>query len=150
MICARSAARRSSRLRPDPNQPGPGRKPRAATRKQTTMQEFTDLAIFERITVIRTITILEAAETVGIAGVNVFLHLSTSNQGPIVMANDWGFLPKKPSQCFGILMGSGQTFRFLTEMNRRATYLGTELSDMMRISQTHQGEFVWFPLARVS
>lgn len=110
--------------------------------------EIVDLDIFEQITVVRTTEILEAADAVGISGGRVILNLSTDNQGPLVMANDWKFLPSPPAVCFGILMSPGEAFRFLTEMNHRATHLGTNLSDTMRTSQTHQGDFVWFPLAR--
>ena len=112
------------------------------------MQELTDLAIFEKPTVLRTAEIIGAAEAIGIAGWRIFINLSTADHGPLVMANERSLLPKPVDRCFGIMMTPGETFRFLTEMNRRAPGLGTDLADIMRTTPTHHnGDFVWFPSA---
>jgi hypothetical protein len=110
------------------------------TPKETTTMNTTTITI-------STAQILDAACQVGISGYQISFNLSKLNQGPIVMANDWAFLPTHDACCFGIMMSPGQAFRFLTEMNRQVPDLGTDLSDMMRTSQTHKGNFVWFPEA---
>ena len=94
---------------------------------------------------ISTDQILDAAAEIGISGWRISLNLSRINEGPIVMANDWAFLPTPDACCFGILMEPRQAFRFLTELNRLVPELGTELSAVMRTTQTHRGGFVWFP-----
>ena len=112
------------------------------------MQEFTDLAIFEGPAVLRATEIRDAAEAIGIAGWRISLNISRLDPGPLAVANDQRFIPET-DECFGILMTPGETFRFLTEMNRRAPHLGTDLSDMMLTTGTpHNGDFVWFPQAR--